>query len=92
MNKYVGTYAMPNGTFFKVFETETGKLIDQNGIVITQSELNDYRRIDADEKCYLVSGIISSKNMTRAEAEEAKRKLEKDLEKNGFFADLGIEE
>ena len=46
MDNYYGTYLMSNGTFFQVFETDSGKLVDDNGIPITTKELETYRKID----------------------------------------------
>ena len=41
--EYIGTWKMANGTFFEVFETEEGKLVDGNYIEIEIEELIDYK-------------------------------------------------
>lgn len=46
MKEYFGTYLMGNGTFFEVFIDENKTYTDANGIKITESELENYRRID----------------------------------------------
>jgi len=46
MKEYFGTYLMGNGTFFEVFIDENKTYTDANGIKITESELENYKRID----------------------------------------------
>ena len=49
-DKYVATYEMPNGTFFKLYKDENGNMYDQNKVPITQEELSKYRKvIEAEE-------------------------------------------
>ena len=44
--EYIGTYEMPNGTFFEVYKDEDGNMFDQNNVSINNEELSNYKKIN----------------------------------------------
>ena len=44
--EYIGTYEMPNGTFFEVYKDEDGNMSDQNNVSINNEELSNYKKIN----------------------------------------------
>lgn len=44
--EYIGTYEMPNGTFFEVYKDKDGNMFDQNNVSINDEELSNYKKIN----------------------------------------------
>lgn len=49
-DKYVATYKMPNGTFFKLYKDEDGNMYDQNKVPIDAEELSKYEKVTESKK------------------------------------------
>lgn len=50
IDKYVATYKMPNGTFFKLYKDENGNMYDQNKVPIDDEELSKYEKVTESKK------------------------------------------
>lgn len=50
IDKYVATYEMPNGTFFKLYKDEDGNMYDQNKVPIDAEELSKYEKVAESKK------------------------------------------